>query len=417
MLQVSVLFLGFVAFQISISESVEVKQQIQHPSFEEFVSLFNKTYSSLEEYAKRRENYENHIQKSQQLTTLQSQPGNTATFGATQFADWSNDEFQSYLKAAPHGTMNTLKTSTGSVYTTTPVFPYNCSFLRDMDLTTPGVVTDGVPAWDWRDYDILTGIKNQGDCGGCWAFAATETVESSWAMAGHDSLGDLSVQQILDCESESGGCCGGAIDSAMRYIWTQSNKSLGIERAKDFPFKCYTQGCGKCQSGCNLGPNSKIKTFATIYQTGSCSGSEGFVNKEDSLAAAIRWAGPMAVTIDAFPLKGYTGGIIRHHCPNTQENHAVQIVGYGSELIDGETIPYWIVRNSWGTTWGENGYFRLYRGENACGIASDISYTVVQPPSGKTRCEGLKGTCSSSCAAESTMDFGLCSQGMVCCTA
>ena len=83
--------------------------------------------------------------------------------------------------------------------------------------------------------------------------------------------------------------------------------------------------------------------------------------------------------MDAFPWKGYTGGIMRHHCPNTQENHAVQAIGYGVDTIDGETIPYWIVRNSWGPEWGEGGYIRIYRGEDTCGIATDATLAVVDP--------------------------------------
>jgi cathepsin O len=85
------------------------------------------------------------------------------------------------------------------------------------------------------------------------------------------------------------------------------------------------------------------------------------------------------------PWKSYLGGIIRHNC-NDAADHAVQIVGYGTEVIEGVPVPYWTVKNSWGNSWGENGYLRLYRGENVCGVASDVAFAVTCPSGDWTQC-------------------------------
>jgi len=208
---------------------------------------------------------------------------------------------------------------------------------------------------DWRDAGVVTPIKDQGQCGSCWAFSTTGSMEAAWMMAGH-SLTSLSEQQLVDCSGRYGnqGCNGGLMDSAFRYIIAKG----GLEAESSYG---YTARDGSCKADASLFVAS-VSSYHDIP-----SGSE------TSLLDAVSNVGPVSVAIDAshnsFQL--YSGGIYSEsRCSSSRLDHGVLAIGYG----DG----YWLVKNSWGTGWGMDGYIQMTRdGSNQCGISTQAVYPTV----------------------------------------
>jgi len=204
---------------------------------------------------------------------------------------------------------------------------------------------------DWTTKNAVTGVKDQGQCGSCWSFSTTGSVEGVVAIK-HGSLISLSEQQLMDCSYSYGnlGCSGGLMDNAFKYV--QAN---GLCTEASYP---YTARDGTCKStSCNASPNSKITGYKDVTHT------------ENALGAAVDMQ-PVSVAIEAdqsgFQL--YKTGVFCGTC-GTNLDHGVLAVGYGDD-----TTPYWKVKNSWGTTWGEKGYIRMCRNSNKCGISNEPSY-------------------------------------------
>ncbi|KAF7637568.1 hypothetical protein Mgra_00003086 [Meloidogyne graminicola] len=216
---------------------------------------------------------------------------------------------------------------------------------------------------DWRDKGLVTDVKNQGMCGSCWAFSATGALEGQHSRK-LGSLVSLSEQNLIDCTKGEPygnmGCNGGLMDKAFQYI--RDNKGLDTEMS--YPYKAKTGK--KC-----------------LFKRSSVGASDtGFVDlpsgDEEKLKIAVATQGPVSVAIDAghrsFQL--YTHGVYDEDaCSSENLDHGVLVVGYGTDDIHGD---YWIVKNSWGTHWGEEGYIRMSRNkDNQCGIASQASYPLV----------------------------------------
>ncbi|XP_069812586.1 cathepsin L-like isoform X2 [Dendropsophus ebraccatus] len=206
---------------------------------------------------------------------------------------------------------------------------------------------------DWRDSKCVTPVKNQGLCGSCWAFATVGVFESLHCIATKE-LVEFSEQQLVDCDGANDGCCGGLPEKAMAYV-----SSHGVMKAKDYEYSAK-------QFKCLYKPDNAVTLNVTKYYV---------LPGEDNMAVSLALNGPIAVGIDASDdLQMYSGGIFDGEC-STEPNHAVIIVGYGTEhdKESDEDVDYWIIRNSWGEDWGENGYGKMRRNENQCGIATDSS--------------------------------------------
>lgn len=207
------------------------------------------------------------------------------------------------------------------------------------------MLSGGLPtAVDWRRHHVVNAPRDQGNCGSCWTFAAIATIESAIAIRS-GVLPQLSEQQLVDCATEGAGCDGGTADLAYDYV-----KDQGLCTEAQYP---YTGSAGQCaDQGC--GSKWRVVSYRDIP------------GNETALMAAVAQQ-PVAVGIEADQnvFQFYKGGIIRQGCGRNLD-HAVVIVGYGTEA----GVPYWIVRNSWGSGWGEGGYVRIARGHNMCGIGT-----------------------------------------------
>ena len=230
--------------------------------------------------------------------------------------------------------------------------------------------------FDWRKKGVVTPVNTQGHCGSCWAFSAVETVESALAIATGEPPVPLSIEQILVCcttivHSQCSSCMGGDPIAAYRYIQTNSS---GLDAASDYPYDEHTDPFKPPQCKANASkPVAKVLSWSYAVPRcpgGLCSSGE----KEVALMAAVAQHGPVSICIDAeHDFIQYTSGIYDGECSSEpiKQNHCVSIVGYDAEE------KYWLVRNSWGTSWGENGYIRMAMGKNLCGITNEATIANV----------------------------------------
>lgn len=210
--------------------------------------------------------------------------------------------------------------------------------------------------FDWRDKHVVTQVRNQKTCGGCWAFSVVGAVESVCAIKGQP-LEVLSVQQVIDCSYSNYGCNGGSPLSALYWL---NKLQVKLVRDSEYPFQAQN---GLCRYFSDSHSGSSIKGYSAY----------DFSGQEDKMAEALLALGPLIVVVDAMSWQDYLGGIIQHHCSSGEANHAVLVTGFDKT----GSIPYWIVRNSWGTSWGIDGYVRVKMGGNVCGIADSVSAVFV----------------------------------------
>lgn len=213
-------------------------------------------------------------------------------------------------------------------------------------------------SFDWRDKGVVNAIKDQAQCGSCWAFSALQAAESANALSS-GKLERYSEQNLVDCATTCEGCTGGMMNDAYDYIISNQNGHFILEN--DYK---YTGFEGTCHFD-DYNPVGSVSKYINIIE-----------GDEDDLAAKVEAYGPAAVAIDAsfWSFQLYAGGIYDEpSCSPYELDHGVGCVGFGSQ--DG--IKYWIVRNSWGTSWGEQGYMRMIRNYNQCGIATIASVPLV----------------------------------------
>jgi len=212
---------------------------------------------------------------------------------------------------------------------------------------------------DWRDEYKVSSVKNQRECGGCWAFSSVGAVESAWAIK-YNVLYNLSEQELIDCSALNRGCDGGSMDMAFQYIMNNS-----ICTNLSYP---YIAQNGICQQS-NCTGIVKVQNYSDVIQ-----------NNETALMRAVSQQ-PISIAIQAnkrsFQL--YNSGIYSDPDCGYNLDHGVLLVGYGYDNL--YNMEYWIVKNSWGKEWGESGYIRLLKNttdnRGQCGIAMMPSYPII----------------------------------------
>ena len=301
--------------------------------FTNFQEKFAKKYENVQELETRfsvfRENFRN-------IITHNADRNQSFTMGVNQFTDLTPEEFKAQM-------IRGLKAPVGS---------FGCGSFSNSASGAPSSI-------DWRTKGAVTTVKDQGQCGSCWTFSSTGAMEGAWAIA-KGQLIDLAEQELVDCAGlkyGSMGCNGGQMEGAFKFIIEN-----GQCAASSYP---YTAKDGTCHS------------CSAVAHATSCSDVKP--NDQLSLKAAVAKQ-PVAVAIEADTkyFQSYSGGVLTSASCGTSLDHGVLAVGYGEE--NGQ--KYWLVKNSWGTSWGEQGYVKIGRSESTndagiCGIAMDPSFPTV----------------------------------------
>ncbi|CAH2094300.1 unnamed protein product [Euphydryas editha] len=319
--------------------TAELYQNIQAEHlFSDFLATYKPDYvNDHNEMIKRFSIFKDNVKKIHEFNTHER---GTARYAVTRFADLTYEEFsQKYLGLKPslrdHNQIPMRKADIPQVH------------LPDM--------------FDWRQHGAVTEVKDQGSCGSCWAFSVTGNIEGQWKIKSGD-LVSLSEQELVDCDKLDDGCNGGLPDNAYRAI----EQLGGLETENDYPYEGEND---KCAFNKTL---SKVQITSAVNIT----------TNETDMAKWLVQNGPISIGINANAMQFYVGGVSHPWkvlCSPTNLDHGVLIVGYGVKdyPLFHKHLPYWIVKNSWGTSWGEQGYYRVYRGDGTCGVNQMASSAVI----------------------------------------
>ena len=304
--------------------------------FQRFITKYNKKYNSVQEFLARFEVFKRNCMAS-------FKENSSYRTGITKFSDLTQQEFAKiYLN-----------------------LNYDAFAIANFDPYTVKVSNAAPDAFDWRDRGLVTPVRDQGACGSCWAFATVANLEGLYYMSKGVAV-DLSEQLLVDCDTYDSGCNGGLMEYA--FTWLVKN---GMETEEDYP---YTGVRGTCKADKTKYIDMKVTGYKKL---GSSSSTWSPVDEEE-IKEFLYEAGPLAVALNADILQTYTGGVIdvpSSQCPASGINHAVTMVGYGHDNTVNK--DYWIIKNSWGENWGEDGYFRIKRGSGTCGINNYITTAKV----------------------------------------
>ncbi|XP_057788454.1 cysteine protease RD19A-like [Salvia miltiorrhiza] len=313
-----------------------------------FKSRFSKSYASQEEHDHRFSVFKANLRRARRHQKLDP----SAVHGVTPFSDLTPREFRNRFL----GINRRLRLPSDAHQA--PVLPTN----------------DLPKDFDWRDHGAVTAVKNQGSCGSCWSFSTTGALEGANYLATGKLL-SLSEQQLVECDHEcdpeekdscDSGCNGGLMNSAFEYTL----KAGGLMREEDYPYTGTDRGTCKFDKSKVV---AKVANFSVVSLD------------EDQIAANLVKNGPLAVAINAVFMQTYVGGVSCPYICSKRLDHGVLLVGYGEAgyaPIRLKEKPYWIIKNSWGENWGENGYYKICRGRNICGVDSMVS-TVAAVSSSK----------------------------------
>ncbi|ESQ37479.1 hypothetical protein EUTSA_v10002588mg [Eutrema salsugineum] len=300
-------------------------------SFSRFAHRYGKRYQSPEEMKLRFSVFKENLG----LIRSTNKKGLPYTLSLNQFADLTWQEFQRHSLGAAQ---NCSATSKGSHKITEAALP---------------------ETKDWREDGIVSPVKEQGHCGSCWTFSTTGALEAAYHQAFGKEI-SLSEQQLVDCAGtfNNFGCHGGLPSQAFEYI----RYNGGIDTEEAYPY------IGKDSSCRFSAENIGVQVLDSVNITQGA---------EDELKHAVGLVRPVSVAFEVVhEFRFYKKGVFTSNtCGNTpmDVNHAVLAVGYGVE--DG--VPYWLIKNSWGGDWGDNGYFKMEMGKNMCGVATCSSYPIV----------------------------------------
>lgn len=308
-------------------------ENVHNYLFHQYTKEFNKVYDNLETFKYR---FKIFIDNLYFIKSFNDKNDSSYILGVNEYADLSHDEFvDTYLNKNFQHVANNV----------------------DKEMMHNAKYPDSV---DWRAKGAVNPIRDQGQCGSCYAFSSIGALEAAYYIK-NGMLPQFSEQQIVDCSTGNSGCDGGYINYVFKYA-----KSNMLCSRSEYP---YIAKAGTCKKVCNTYNNSKIADF------------KGVPCDELSLTNAIAIT-PVAVAIEADKqvFQFYRSGVFDNKACGENIDHAVLAVGYGHD--DNVGKDYYIVRNSWGPKWGENGYIRIFRNSSStsrigmCGIAKMTLYPV-----------------------------------------
>jgi len=321
-----------VSFAVAARRGDDLRAQLL---FTHFMQAYDKQYVSPDVEQYRFQVFKQNLIAIDRLNALEAQE--QAVFGVNEFSDLTPSEFRrQYLGFRPD--------------------PANAERRANAPVVPPLPRVSIPTNFNWSN--AVTPVKNQKQCGSCWAFSATEEIESIVYLKHQpQAIYALSPQQIVDCDKKDSGCGGGDTVTAYEYVI----KAPGMEQNSDYP---YTAKNGKCQFDASK-VVAKISNWSYVTTPKQ--------KNETQMLYYIATTAPVSICVDASSWQYYTGGIITKGCGDTLD-HCVQITGFGTDAKSG--VDYWLIRNSWGTVWGESGYLQVERNKNLCGVADEV--TVVQ---------------------------------------
>jgi len=301
--------------------------------FEEFAATVGRVYSSTEERQRR---FAVFVENLGHIEKMQAMDADATYSHTTPFADWAVEEFSARNTLKPH----LLDSSVA---------------LRD-EMHDISSLPD---SFDWVARGAVNAVKNQGQCGSCWAFSTVGNIEGV-NFVQTKKLVSLSEQELVDCDKTGPdgdlGCQGGLPSNAFKFLIATKT---GLEAESKYPYQAQDGTC-HAQKADELIFISSWKLIAS---------------DEDQMAAALVQYGPLSIGINANAMQWYGGGIANPWsvlCNPKSIDHGVVIVGYGSE-----PKKFWKIRNSWGASWGEEGYYRIVRGVNKCGLTSMPTTAII----------------------------------------
>lgn len=313
------LFFLFFAAAYAVEITPEVASK-----FSDFQHKYNKKYATDDEFVHRLSVFADNLLMAARQNAEHVAIGGEEVFGVTKFMDLTPEEFKAtYLLAKPSNVPDELRVDPPMVPTADTI--------------------------DWVAKGATTPVKDQGQCGSCWAFSAVDAIESYGFLNGSYPLTELSAQQVNACDKTDGGCNGGDTITAYEYV-----QKKGIETEKSYP---YTSGGGR--TGICKYSADKVAVQITGYVT---------IKKDEDAVHTATNSGPLSICVAATAFQTYNSGVLKL-CPGSVD-HCVQIVGYDDTF----KTPYWRVRNSWASDWGEKGYIRLEQGKNICKIKSEATF-------------------------------------------
>ncbi len=321
--------------------------------FRDFVERYNKTYENHNDFTDRYSIFKDNVR----MIDNHNAGKNSWKMSVNHFADLSYDEFaKNYIGRTK---IRTRKSEARNFPENSRKLFYSCDDMGFCSHYIQKFDTSSLPTtWDWNSQGKVTPIKNQGQCGSCWAFSTTGSLESAYAIS-KNKLYSLSEQELMDCSHSFGnqGCEGGLMDDAFMFV-----KSNGICKENTYPYKAVDEKCR--ESSCSS--LFKISGYTDVP-----------TSDENALQLAV-YKQPVSVAIEADQpgFQFYSRGVFNTNC-GYKLDHGVLAVGWGTE----GGLKYWRVKNSWGSAWGDNGYILLARNttdkRGQCGIAMQPSYPNI----------------------------------------